>query len=167
VPLAALLLPELDAEFASTRKLLERVPQGRNDWRPHAKSMTLSRLAAHVAEVPGWIPPTLTQDSLDIAPPGAPPYQSPELTTTAALLEAFDRNASAGRAALAAAPDNAFEQPWTFLYGGRAFWTKPRLDVYRSFCLNHLVHHRAQLGVYLRLLDIPIPGMYGPSADEQ
>lgn len=165
--LAALLLPELDAEFASTRKLLERVPQGRNEWRPHAKSMTLGRLAAHVADVPGYIPPTFARDSLDIAPPGAPPYQPPELTTVAALLRAFDRNAAAGRAALAAAPDGAFQQPWTFLYGGNTLWTRPRLDVYRSFCVNHLVHHRAQLGVYLRLLDIPIPAMYGPSADER
>jgi uncharacterized damage-inducible protein DinB len=165
--LAALLLPELDAELASTRTLLGRVPEGRNDWQPHPKSMKLGRLAVHVAEVPGYIAPTFTKDRLDIAPPGAPPYVPPQLTTVAVLLELFEKNAASGRAALAATPDEAFGQPWTFLYGGKTFWTKPRLDVYRSFGLNHLVHHRAQLGVYLRLLDIPIPGMYGPSADER
>ena len=166
MPFATLMLPEFDQEIASARRLLERVPEGRNDWQPHAKSMKLGRLATHVAEIPSWVAPTLTQDSLDIAPPGAPPYAPPAMTTTAALLALLEKNAAAARTALAATPDAALTHPWTFLYQGKALWTRPKLDVYRSFCLNHLVHHRAQLGVYLRLLDVPIPGMYGPSADE-
>lgn len=162
-----LLLPQFDVEIAAARRLLARVPEGRNDWQPHPKSMKLGRLAIHVAEIPGWVVSTFTQDSLHIAAPGAPPYVSPELTTSAALVAMLDANAAKGRAALAAAPDSALGDPWTFLYAGRAAFTRPKLDVYFSFCLHHFVHHRAQLGVYLRLLDIPIPGMYGPSADER
>ena len=166
MPIAQLLLPEFDAEMQITRRLLERVPEGNPDWKPHAKSMALARLATHVSEIPGWLVWTFEKDELDIRPIGAPPYAPQVLTTTAALLAQFDKNAAAGRATLAAAPDAAFTKPWTFLMGGKTFWTKPKIDVYRAFCLNHLVHHRAQLGVYLRLLDVAIPGTYGPSADE-
>lgn len=167
MPIASLLLPEFDAEIASTRRLLERVPEGRSDWKPHAKSMTLGRLATHVTELPGWLASTFELDQLDIAPPGAPPYNPKTLTTTAELLAALDANAAKGRAALAAAQDADFTKPWTFLMGGKTLWTKPKFDVYRGFGMNHLVHHRAQLTVYLRLLDVKIPGMYGPSADER
>jgi uncharacterized damage-inducible protein DinB len=166
VSIASLLLPEFDAEMLSTRRLLERVPEGKSDWKPHAKSMALGRLATHVTEIPGWLVFTFEKDALDIAPPGAPPFKPQILTGTAALLAQFDANVAKGRAALAAAPDEVFTRPWTFQMGGKDLWTKPKFDVYRSFSLNHLVHHRSQLGVYLRLLDIPIPGMYGPSADE-
>ena len=167
MPVATLLLPEFDAEMQTTRRLLERVPEGNPDWKPHAKSMALGRLATHVSEIPGWLVWTFEKDELDIRPPNAPPYAPQTLATTAALLAQFDANVAKGRAALAAAPDDAFTRPWTFLMGGKTLWTKPKFDVYRSFSLNHLVHHRAQLGVYLRLLDVAIPGTYGPSADEQ
>jgi uncharacterized damage-inducible protein DinB len=166
MPFATLLLPELDQEIAAARRLLERVPEGRNDWRPHPKSMPLGDLAVHVAHVLSWVAPTFTQDSLDFAPPGAPPFALPPMTTAAALVAMLEQHAAGARAALAAVPDAALTRPWTLLYGGTAVYTGPKLDVYRSFCLNHLIHHRAQLGVYLRLLDIPIPGTYGPSADD-
>jgi uncharacterized damage-inducible protein DinB len=166
VTIAQLLLPEFDAEMLATRRLLERVPEGRPDWKPHAKSMALGRLATHVSEIPGWLVWTFEKDELDIAPPGAPKYQPQILKTTAALLEQFDGNVATGRAALLAAPDAAFTRPWAFQMGGKTLWTKPKFDVYRSFGINHLVHHRSQLGVYLRLLDVAIPGTYGPSADE-
>ena len=164
--IASLLLPEFDAEMLSTRRLLERVPEGKSDWKPHAKSMALGRLATHVTEIPGWLVWTFEKDALDIAPPGGPKFVPQTLATTAALLAQFDANVAKGRTALAAAPDAAFTLPWTFLMGGKTLWTKPKFDVYRSFSINHLVHHRSQLGVYLRLLDIAIPGTYGPSADE-
>jgi uncharacterized damage-inducible protein DinB len=166
VPLADLLLPEFDAEMPVARSLLARVPEGNPDWKPHPKSMALARLATHVSEIPGWLVWTFEKDELDILPPGAPKFVPQILTSTAALLAQFDKNVASGRAALAAAPDEAFTRPWTFVMGGKTLWTKPKFDVYRSFGINHLVHHRAQLGVYLRLRDLAIPGTYGPSADE-
>ena len=165
--LADMLLPEFDAEMQTTRRLLERVPESDPDWKPHAKSMALARLATHVSEIPGWLVWTFEKDELDIAPPGAPKFVPQAMATTAALLAQFDANVAKGRAALAAAPDEVFTAPWTFLMGGKTLWTKPKFEVYRLFGINHLVHHRAQLGVYLRLRDIAIPGTYGPSADEQ
>lgn len=167
MPLATLLLPEFDHEMASTRRLLERVPDGKNDWTPHTRSMPLGRLATHVAETPAWATHALTKDELDIAPPGAPPSSSRVLPTTAAVLALFDKNAVEARAALSTALDTEFEKPWTFKRTGKTFWTRPKYEVYRIFSLNHMIHHRAQLGHYLRLLHIPIPGMYGPSADEK
>jgi uncharacterized damage-inducible protein DinB len=164
--IAQLLLPEFDAEMEITRRLVERVPEGKPDWKPHAKSMALARLATHVTEIPGWLVWTFEKDELDISPPGAPKYEPQILHTTAALLAQFDGNVAKGRAALAAAADDTFTRPWTFQMGGKSLWTKPKFEVYRSFGLNHLVHHRSQLGVYLRLLDVAIPGTYGPSADE-
>jgi uncharacterized damage-inducible protein DinB len=166
VPIARLLLPEFDAEMQITRRLLERVPEGNPDWKPHAKSMALARLATHVSEIPGWVVWTFGKDELDIAPPGAPKFVPQILTNTAALLAQFDKKAAEGRATLAAAPDDAFTKPWAFQMGGKTLWTKPKFDVYRMFGINHLVHHRSQLGVYLRLRDVAIPGTYGPSADE-
>jgi uncharacterized damage-inducible protein DinB len=167
VPLAALLLPEFDAEMATARRMLERVPDGKSDWRPHAKSMTLGRLATHVSEIPKWVTNTITLDELDIAPTGRPTVPYPVLPTTAAILEQFERNAAEARALLVATSDGEFAKPWTFKFAGKTFWTKPKFDVYRINAMNHLVHHRAQLGVFLRLLDIAIPGSYGPSADER
>ncbi|MGD0484291.1 MAG: DinB family protein [Gemmatimonadales bacterium] len=165
--LATLLLPEFDHEMASTRRLLERVPDGKSAWTPHTRSMPLGRLATHVAETPGWATNALTKDELDIAPPGAPPPGGRVLTTRAEILALFDRNAAEARIALADALDDEFEKPWTFKMTGKTFWTRPKYEVYRIFSLNHMIHHRAQLGHYLRLLHIPIPGMYGPSADER
>jgi uncharacterized damage-inducible protein DinB len=161
------LLPEFDHETSGTRKTLERVPEDRLDWRPHPKSMTLGGLASHLANVPSWIAFTVSFPSLDLAPVGQPPLRQPEMTSRKALLEHFDRHVAEGRAALATASDEALLAPWTLLSGGKAYFTMPRIAVLRSFVMNHNVHHRAQLGVYLRLLDVAVPGLYGPSADER
>jgi uncharacterized damage-inducible protein DinB len=162
-----LLLTEFDEEMAATRRLLERVPDGRPAWQPHARSMTLGRLATHIAEIPGWTVRALSVSELDIAPPGGPPYQPRTLASTAEIVALFDANAAEARRTLAATPDAAFTEPWTFKRGGQVIWTKDRHEVYRRMAINHLVHHRAQLGVFLRLQEVPIPGMYGPSADER
>jgi uncharacterized damage-inducible protein DinB len=164
--LSQALLPEFDHEMAGTRKTLERVPEDRLGFRPHPKSMTLGGLASHLANVPSWIVPTLERPSLDIAPVGGEPMRQPEKTSRQALLDHFDQHVAEGRAALGAASDETLLAAWTLLGGGKPYFTMPRVAVLRSFVLNHNVHHRAQLGVYLRLLDVPVPGLYGPSADE-
>jgi uncharacterized damage-inducible protein DinB len=160
------LLPEFDHEMASTRKMLERVPDEKWDWKPHAKSMTMGRLAEHLMGLAGWTVDTLKTESLDLAPVGGAPYVFPTAKNSQELLEKFDRNVAASRAALAEAENQQMMQPWSLLFGGAPIFTLPRAAALRSMILNHLVHHRAQLGVYLRLNDVPIPGMYGPSADE-
>jgi uncharacterized damage-inducible protein DinB len=160
------LLPEFDEEMAAARRMLERVPDGKTTWQPHEKSMTLGRLATHVAQLPGWAVNSVTKDELDIAPPGAPPPQRLILDQTAKILELFDKNVQEARQALATTSDAEFAKPWAFKLGGRTMWTRPKLQVYRRMMMSHLVHHRAQLGVYLRLNGVPVPGMYGPSADE-
>lgn len=165
--LSDLFLTDFDAETATARKLLERVPDGKPDWRPHPRSMTLGRLATHVSELPIWVTNTFIADELDLAPGGKKPDFFPVLPTTAAMLEQLDRNTARAREVLAAATDEDFLKPWTLKWGGNAIWTKSKHEVFRIWAMHHLVHHRAQLGVYLRLLDVPIPGSYGPSADEQ
>jgi uncharacterized damage-inducible protein DinB len=165
--LAQSLLPEFDHEMSGTRKTLERVPEDRLSWRPHAKSMTLGGLASHVSNLPSWIGHTIRLDQLDIAPVGEKPWREPEKTSRAALLEHFAKHRAEGRALLAAATDEHLLGPWTLLSGGKPLFTMPRIACLRSFVMNHAIHHRAQLGVYLRLLDVPVPGLYGPSADEQ
>jgi uncharacterized damage-inducible protein DinB len=165
--LSQALLPELEHEMAGTRKTLERVPEDRLAWRPHAKSMTLGGLASHVSNLPSWIGYTIRLDQLDIAPVGEKPWREPEKTSRAALLEHFDKHVAEGRALLAAATDEHLFGSWTLLGGGKPLFTMPRIACLRTFVMNHAIHHRAQLGVYLRLLDVPVPGLYGPSADEQ
>jgi uncharacterized damage-inducible protein DinB len=165
--LSNLFLVDFDAETATTRKVLERVPDGQPDWRPHPRSMTLGRLATHLSEMPGWVTNTFLKDELDIAPGGKPPVAWPVLPSTDAMLEQLDRNVAEARAALAAATDEDFLKPWSLKWGGNTIWTKTKHEVFRIWAMHHLVHHRAQLGVYLRLLDVPIPGSYGPSADER
>jgi len=160
------LIPEFDEEMAATRRVLERVPNGKSSWKPHPKSMTLGRLATLVAELPAWTVNTLTLDELDIMPPGGPPPRFEALESTARILELFDRNAAAARAALAQASDPELKKPWTFKVSGRAVATNPKFTVYRRTVLNHLVHHRGQLSVYLRLTGVPVPAVYGPTADE-
>lgn len=156
------LLPELDHEMATTRRVLERVPIAeKGDWKPHEKSMTLSRLANHVAELPGWLTVTLTSESLDLAG-----YASPSHATNEELLASFDALVSAGRAALAAASDEDLFVPWALGMGGQEFFKIPRVAVLRTWVFNHIVHHRGQLTVYLRELGVPVPSIYGPSADE-
>ena len=166
MPLAELLLPEFDEEMTATRRVLERVPDGKSLWKPHPKSMTLGRLATLVAELPGWVVNALTLDELDIMPPGGPPPRFEALGSSKQILELFDRNAAAARAAIAQAPDAEFRKPWAFKVGGRTVATNPKFTVYRRTVLNHLVHHRGQLTVYLRLNDARVPAVYGPTADE-
>ncbi len=160
------LLPEFDQEMAVTRRILERVPDGKNDWRPHPKSMPLGRLASHVAELPSWILNSLTQTELDLAPPPGQEWTPLILATRAEMLSLFDKNRAEARKALEQSLDAAFMVPWSLKRGPAVLMTMPRAAVYRSFCMNHLIHHRAQLGVYLRLLEVPLPSSYGPTADE-
>lgn len=160
------ILPEFDQEMAKTRKVLERLPEDKLDWRAHPKSNTIGWNANHLAEMPGWIEGALTKPSWDIAPAGGQGYQSPKLTTRQEILNLFDRNVAAARKALAAAKDEEMKQPWSLLQAGKPIFTMPRAAVIRGMILNHSIHHRAILCVYLRLNDIAVPGMYGPSGDE-
>ena len=159
-------LPEFDQEMAKTRKVLERVPEDKLEWKAHPKSNTIGWVANHLAEIPGWVAGTITMPSWDIAPPGGKPYQSPKLATRQAILEIFDANVAKAREAIAAAKDDEMRKDWSLLHAGQPIFTMPRAAVIRGFVLNHTIHHRAILCVYLRLNDIPVPGMYGPSGDE-
>jgi len=165
--IAQSLLPEFDHEMVTTRKMLAVVPEGKNDWKPHPKSMTLGRLAGHVAELPGWGTTTMTEAEFDFAPVGAPPFQPGIFTTRAETLKTFDDGVAAARAAIGKAADGDIMVTWTLKSGGKTLLSMPRIAVLRSFMLNHIIHHRAQLGVYLRLNEVAIPGSYGPSADEK
>jgi uncharacterized damage-inducible protein DinB len=161
-----MILPEFDQEMAKTRKVLERVPEDKLDWKAHPKSHTIGWNANHLAEIPGWVEGMLTQRLWDFAPVGGESYQSPKLTARQEILNLFDRNVAAARKAIAAVKDEEMTQSWSLLQAGKEIFTTPRATVIRSFILNHLIHHRAILCVYLRLNDIPVPGMYGPSGDE-
>lgn len=160
------LLAELNHETIATRKELERVPEGKFDWKPHPKSMTLGRLASHLAELPMWAEKTVSETELDMAPPGQPAPKASNFSTRAEVLATYDQMLAQARAALGRTPDAAWMVPWTLKAGGKAIFSLPRIVVIRNFVFNHIVHHRAQLGVYLRLLDLPVPSIYGPSADE-
>ncbi len=160
------ILPEFDHEMANTRKTLERVPDDKFDWKPHEKSMTLGGLATHLSNIPGWTAMTFAGDELDIAPPGQPEYREDPKQSREEVLAAFDQNVASARAALEAATDENWQGKWTLLNRGNPIFTLPRAAVIRGFVLSHSIHHRAQLGVYLRLLDVPVPSIYGPSADE-
>ena len=160
------LLPEFDQEMANTRKTLERVPDDKLSWKPHQKSFAMGALATHIANMVGWTVDTIQKDSFDVAPAGAPPTPAPPAKSRQELLDTFDKNAVAARAAIAGASDEHFLKPWSLLAGGKTLFTMPRIACIRSFVMNHTIHHRAQLGVYLRLNDIPVPSIYGPSADE-
>jgi uncharacterized damage-inducible protein DinB len=165
--IAHALLREFDEEMAATRTTLERVPEASFSWKPHEKSMPLGRLATLCAELPGWIVNALERDELDIFPPGSPPPKWEAQPNLNAVLELFDKNAAAARKALLATPDAEFGKPWAFKVQGKVVSTDPKAHVYRRSALNHLVQHRAQLGVYFRLLGVPVPAIYGPSADER
>jgi uncharacterized damage-inducible protein DinB len=160
------ILPEFDQEMVSTRKVLERVPDDKLDWRAEPKSNTIGWNANHLAEILGWVEGMLTAPSWDIAPIGGEPYQSPKRTSRHEILDLFDQNVAAARRAIAAVQDEEMGQMWSLLYAGKPIFTLPRAAVIRRFVLNHLIHHRAHLCVYLRLNDIPVPGMYHPVADE-
>jgi uncharacterized damage-inducible protein DinB len=163
--IAESLLPEFDREMGLTRRVLERVPAGQFSWKPHDKSMTLGRLAEHLAELPMWLTMSITQNELGLSTPRPPDYRSPE--TPDAVLAMFDSNVAAARAALAGRTDGELMAPWTLKKQGQEIFTMPKIAVVRTFALNHLVHHRGQMTVYLRLRDVALPSIYGPSADEQ
>ena len=156
------LLPEFDMEMANTRKLLERFPDGKGDYKPHPKSMPLGRLAGHVAELPSWAKTTLEVEVLELQP-GMQPFVA---TSRQQLLEAFDKHVAEARPVIERATDADWMKMWTLKFAGKAMMSMPRVAVMRNVVMNHIIHHRAQLGVYLRLNEIEIPGMYGPSADE-
>ena len=168
MPISDLLLPEYDAEIATTRKVLERVPDDEDwgAWKPHPKSFPMAHLAQLVAMLPGWVAMTLEKTELDIAPKEGP-RTGYTIETTATLLAMFDRNAKEGRAALVKATDEDFQVPWTLKAAGNAVMTQPRYMILRQMVINHLVHHRAQLGLYLRLAGEKVPSMYGPTADDK
>jgi uncharacterized damage-inducible protein DinB len=160
------LLPEFDHEMATTRRLLERLPDAEFAWTPHERSMSLGRLAAHIANLPYWGSVTLdtTVFELDSLPPDS---QRQLATTRSALVKEFDGKVAAARAKLAAATDAELLTPWTLKKGGQEMFTMPRISALRSFVMNHIIHHRGQLSVYLRLRNVPLPPIYGPTADEQ
>ena len=164
--LSETMLPEFDHEMTNTRKTLERVPEDKFDWKPHPKSTTMGGLATHLANIPTWAVHAINLDSLDLAPPGGPPMRVEPAASTAEVLERFDRAVAAAREAISSASNEELLKPWTLLSGGNTILTLPRVAVVRSFVMNHNIHHRAQLGVYLRLNDVPVPSIYGPSADE-
>ena len=167
MPIRDAILAEFDHEMISTRKTLERVPEGKAEWAPHEKSMKMGRLAGHVAELSGWAATIIGQDSLDFRPVGAPPQTPTVMTSQKQLLEVFDKKVAEARKAISGASDETLMKQWTLLSGGQTLFSMPRGAVLRSFVMNHIVHHRAQLGVYLRLNGIAVPSVYGPSADEQ
>jgi uncharacterized damage-inducible protein DinB len=162
MPIVDALLPEFDHEMTTTRKVLERVPDERLAWKPHEKSYTLGQLAQHVATIPMWGSATMGQTELDLGTSG----QQPALASRAEILAAFDRNVAATRAMLVGKSDAEFMVPWTLKSGGHTIFSMPRASVWRGFVLSHLIHHRGQLSVYLRMNDVPVPSIYGPSADE-
>jgi uncharacterized damage-inducible protein DinB len=164
--IADLLLPEYDNEIRITRTVMERVPDGRGDWKPHPKSFPLAHLAQLVARLPGWAALMMARTELDIAPATGPQFAGYSIESTATLLAEFEKNAESSRIALAAATDADFAVPWTLKKTGVTVMTMPRYQMLRFMVMNHIVHHRAQLGLYLRLLDLKVPVMYGPTADE-
>jgi uncharacterized damage-inducible protein DinB len=160
---AQLLFPDLDSEFASTRRMLANVPEGKSEYRPHDKSMTLGGLAAHLAELPSFGANILTTNELDFA---KAPYKPRQFGSTRELLEEFDRNAAEFKSGIEASTWESLDERWTLRYGQRVFVEEQKAKLLRSITVSHIAHHRAQLGVYLRLLGLVVPGTYGPSADE-
>jgi uncharacterized damage-inducible protein DinB len=161
MPFVDHLLPEFDHEMTTTRKLLERVPEDRLDWKPHPKSYSLGQLALHVATIPMWGAVTLNESGFDVTG-----THLPAARTRAELLSLFDRHVADTRAALIGKTDAELMAPWALESQGHTVFSMPKASVWRSFVMSHLVHHRAQLAVYLRMQDVPVPAMYGPSADE-
>lgn len=157
---------QLEREADRCRRALERVPEGRNDWKPHEKSMPLGYLATLVASMPSWVGMAVSRDELDLAPPGAEPYRPPEWRAVSDLLATLDESVAAARAALRDTADAHLLTPWKLLVAGRVVMEEPR-QVVIGDTFTHLAHHRGQLTVYLRLNDAPVPALYGPSADEK
>lgn len=165
MPLIDALLPEFDREMGLTRRALDRVPDGQFEWRPHPTSVTLGRLAEHLAEMPLWATMTMTQSELEMTAGRPPDYRSP--ATRAEVLAMFDASLKAGRGNLIGKTDGEFFAPWTLKVQGKEVFTMPKIAVMRNFVMNHMIHHRGQFTVYLRMLGVPVPSIYGPSGDEQ
>jgi uncharacterized damage-inducible protein DinB len=159
------ILNEFDHEMKTTRKTLERMPEGKPDWKPHAKSMPLGRLSGHLAELVGFGTMIVQTDGMDFAqrPAGQKPLVA---ESRKQVLEVFDQKAAEARAAIAAASDEHWLKPWKLSRGEQVFYKGPRIGALRAMMMNHIIHHRAQLGVYYRMNDVPVPATYGPSADE-
>ena len=164
MPISASVLPEFDTEMATTRTLLERVPESRASWTPHERSRTLGELASHIAHLPRLGLITMESDELDVAPADGGD-STPGFNGTANLVRTFDDNVKRARVAIESASDTDMLEAWTLRRAGRTVWTLPRAAVLRSFILSHMIHHRGQLSVYLRLTDVPVPAVYGPTAD--
>lgn len=164
-PMSASILSEFESEWANTRKLIALAPEAKAAWKPHAKSMSLGDLVTHLANIPTWVERTLRATELDLAPPGGPSWTPPKFDSIAATLERLDKSLAQARACIASTSDADFAVPWTLKKGGQALFTLPRGACLRSFVLNHMIHHRGQLTVYLRLCDVPLPQVYGPTAD--
>lgn len=156
-------LTEFDHEMAGTRKMLSRFPEGKSAWKPHEKSMTLGRLAGHLAEIPGWLVSTIEKDSLNLQSE----YKPTIAESSEQILAVFDGHVKAAREALGGASDEIMTKQWSLMAGEHTIFTMPKMAVMRTFVMSHLIHHRAQLTVYYRLNDVPVPALYGPSADEQ
>jgi uncharacterized damage-inducible protein DinB len=163
--LAQQFLPEYDEEYANARRVLELIPDDKFEWRAHPTLNTIGWVGNHLAEIPSWLVGTMDGDSMDMAPIDGPAYEPPCLSSCRELLETFDRNVAASRAALVGATDECLNQSWSLLMGGQTIFTMPRAGVIRTWVLNHMIHHRAHLCVYLRMNGIHVPGMYGPSGD--
>jgi uncharacterized damage-inducible protein DinB len=161
--LSEMLLPEFDNEMNNTRKMLARIPEDKFSWQPHAKSFTLHKLSVHVATLPSWLTTTLTTDHLDVTVP----FDRMPIESRKAVQDLFEKSAAEARTSLLNASDEDMAKPWSLKNGETVIFTMPKIAVIRSFVMNHLIHHRAQLGVYLRLSDVAVPGMYGPSEDEK
>lgn len=159
-------LPEFDHEMATTRRVLERIPDDNLDWKPHEKSMAFVEMATHMSNLPSWTMMTIQEDGFDMNPEGGEPPHVEPVTSVEQALESFDKNVAAAHDAIAGASDEHLLATWTFLSGGEVIFAMPRIAVLRSMILNHMIHHRAQLGLYLRLNDISVPATYGPTADE-
>lgn len=159
-------LPEFDQEMEATRKVLERVPDDKFEWRPHEKSMTLHDLAIHTANLLSWTEITLKQDAFDMAPPGGEEWKPPTVTSTSDLLGMFDQHSASAREAIASTSDQEFMRSWALKKGGEEIFSAPKVGVLRRFVMNHMIHHRGQLTVYLRLNEVPVPQTVGPTADE-
>nr|BAL53262.1 hypothetical conserved protein [uncultured Planctomycetota bacterium] len=160
------LVQEFDQEMANTRNVLARIPEDKLDWKAHTKSNTLRWVGSHLANIPQWVDLAFHTESLDVAPVGGEPHRNPEAESVAAMLRVFDRNVETARGILRSVKADEFWKPWSLLRGGTVLVTMPRWQVVRTFVINHTIHHRAHLCVYLRLLDVPVPGLYGPSADD-
>jgi uncharacterized damage-inducible protein DinB len=165
--IAQSMLPEFDHEMKVTRSLLERVPDRLATWQPHEKSMMMGQLAIHIPALLGLVPAALHQRELNMNPPGGPPYSPAKFTTAAEMLAAFDKAVEVARRELAGAADADLMVPWSLKSGEHTVFTMPRVAVLRTFTMNHIIHHRGQLSVYLRLNDIAVPEIYGPTADSK